>query len=40
VRAWVGLEHLQYCTEGCFASASALAEEFGPFERRAKVASG
>ena len=29
VRAWVGLEHLLYCTEGCFAAARALAEEFG-----------
>jgi 5-methylthioadenosine/S-adenosylhomocysteine deaminase len=29
VRAWVGLEHLLYCTEGCFADALALAEEFG-----------
>jgi 5-methylthioadenosine/S-adenosylhomocysteine deaminase len=29
VRAWVGLEHLLYCTEGCFAAAQALAEEFG-----------
>jgi 5-methylthioadenosine/S-adenosylhomocysteine deaminase len=28
VRAWVGLEHLLYCTEACFASARALAEEF------------
>jgi 5-methylthioadenosine/S-adenosylhomocysteine deaminase len=28
VRAWVGLEHLLYCTEGCFASALALMEEF------------
>ena len=28
VRAWVGLEHLLYCTEGCFAAARALAEEF------------
>lgn len=29
VRAWVGLEHLLYCTEGCFAAARALVEEFG-----------
>ena len=29
VRAWVGLEHLLYCTEACFAAARALAEEFG-----------
>jgi 5-methylthioadenosine/S-adenosylhomocysteine deaminase len=29
VRAWVGLEHLLYCTEGCFDAARALAEEFG-----------
>ncbi len=28
VRAWVGLEHLLYCTEGCFAAARALADEF------------
>jgi 5-methylthioadenosine/S-adenosylhomocysteine deaminase len=28
VRAWVGLEHLLYCTESCFAAAVALAEEF------------
>jgi 5-methylthioadenosine/S-adenosylhomocysteine deaminase len=28
VRAWVGLEHLLYCTEACFAAARALAEEF------------
>lgn len=28
VRAWVGLEHLLYCTEGCFAAAVALADEF------------
>jgi len=28
VRAWVGLEHLLYCTAGCFAEAVALAEEF------------
>ena len=28
VRAWVGLEHLLYCTEACFAAAQALAEEF------------
>ena len=28
VRAWVGLEHLLYCTEGCFVAARALAEEF------------
>jgi 5-methylthioadenosine/S-adenosylhomocysteine deaminase len=29
VRAWVGLEHLLSCTEGCFAAARALAEESG-----------
>lgn len=28
VRAWVGLEHLMYCTPACFADAMALAEEF------------
>jgi 5-methylthioadenosine/S-adenosylhomocysteine deaminase len=28
VWAWVGLEHLLYCTEACFAAAQALAEEF------------
>jgi 5-methylthioadenosine/S-adenosylhomocysteine deaminase len=28
VRAWVGLEHLMYCTPECFAGAMALAEEF------------
>jgi 5-methylthioadenosine/S-adenosylhomocysteine deaminase len=28
VRAWVGLEHLLYCTEACFEAAQALAEEF------------
>lgn len=28
VRAWVGLEHLLYCTEACFAAARGLAEEF------------
>ncbi|HKA85060.1 MAG TPA: amidohydrolase [Acidimicrobiales bacterium] len=28
VRAWVGLEHLLYCTEGCFVAARALAQEF------------
>ena len=28
VRAWVGLEHLMYCTPQCFADAMALAEEF------------
>jgi 5-methylthioadenosine/S-adenosylhomocysteine deaminase len=28
VRAWVGLEHLLYCTEGCFAAAQRLAQEF------------
>lgn len=28
VRGWVGLEHLMYCTAGCFAEAVALAEEF------------
>jgi 5-methylthioadenosine/S-adenosylhomocysteine deaminase len=28
VRAWVGLEHLLYCTEACFTAARALAEEF------------
>ena len=28
VRAWVGLEHLLYCTEGCFAAARGLAQEF------------
>jgi 5-methylthioadenosine/S-adenosylhomocysteine deaminase len=29
VRAWVGLEHLLYCREACFAGARSLAEEFG-----------
>ena len=29
VRAWVGLEHLLYCTEACFAAAVDLAREFG-----------
>jgi 5-methylthioadenosine/S-adenosylhomocysteine deaminase len=28
VRAWVGLEHLLYCSEGMFRAAAALAEEF------------
>ncbi|MGI8664101.1 MAG: amidohydrolase family protein [Acidimicrobiales bacterium] len=28
VRTWVGLEHLLYCSEECFAEAVALAEEF------------
>jgi 5-methylthioadenosine/S-adenosylhomocysteine deaminase len=28
VRAWVGLEHLLYCSESCFAEARSLAEEF------------
>ena len=28
VRSWVGLEHLLYCTEGCFSQARELAEEF------------
>jgi 5-methylthioadenosine/S-adenosylhomocysteine deaminase len=28
VRAWVGLEHLMYCTPACFAAGVALAEEF------------
>ncbi len=28
VRAWVGLEHLMYCTEQCFRDGAALAEEF------------
>lgn len=28
VRAWVGLEHLLYCTEGCFAAAVELMDEF------------
>jgi 5-methylthioadenosine/S-adenosylhomocysteine deaminase len=28
VRAWVGLEHLLYCTESCFADAVALADDF------------
>lgn len=28
VRAWVGLEHLLYCTEGCFEAARQLADEF------------
>jgi 5-methylthioadenosine/S-adenosylhomocysteine deaminase len=28
VRAWVGLEHLLYCTPQCFADALALAEEY------------
>ncbi|GAC1319302.1 MAG: amidohydrolase family protein [Acidimicrobiales bacterium] len=28
VRAWVGLEHLMYCSAKCFAEAVALAEEF------------
>ena len=29
VRAWVGLEHLLYCSERCFAEARRLAEEHG-----------
>ncbi len=29
VRAWVGLEHLLYCTAACFDDAVALADEFG-----------
>src|SRR5947209_1998738 len=29
VRAWVGLEHLMYCTEQCFAQAVELMDEFG-----------
>jgi len=29
VRAWVGLEHLLYCSAGMFRAAAALAEEFG-----------
>ena len=29
VRTWVGLEHLMYCSEECFAAAVALADEFG-----------
>ncbi len=29
VRAWVGLEHLMYCSEACFAGAVALMDEFG-----------
>ena len=28
VRAWVGLEHLMYCSDECFAGAKAMAEEF------------
>ena len=28
VRTWVGLEHLMYCSEDCFAAAVALMEEF------------
>lgn len=28
VRTWVGLEHLLYCSEGCFADAVELVEEF------------
>jgi 5-methylthioadenosine/S-adenosylhomocysteine deaminase len=28
VRTWVGLEHLLYCSEDCFAAAAALMEEF------------
>ena len=28
VRAWVGLEHLFYCSDRCFAEAKALADEF------------
>jgi 5-methylthioadenosine/S-adenosylhomocysteine deaminase len=28
VRTWVGLEHLMYCSDACFAQAVALAEEF------------
>jgi 5-methylthioadenosine/S-adenosylhomocysteine deaminase len=28
VRAWVGLEHLMYCSPACFAAGVALAEEF------------
>jgi len=29
VRAWVGLEHLLYCTESCFEAAGKMAAEFG-----------
>ena len=29
MRAWVGLEHLMYCSEVCFDEARALAEEYG-----------
>jgi len=29
VRTWVGLEHLMYCSEKCFAEAVALMDEFG-----------
>jgi 5-methylthioadenosine/S-adenosylhomocysteine deaminase len=29
VRAWVGLEHLLYCTESCFDAAVKMAAEFG-----------
>lgn len=29
VRAWVGLEHLLYCSDKCFTEARHLAEEFG-----------
>jgi 5-methylthioadenosine/S-adenosylhomocysteine deaminase len=29
VRAWVGLEHLLYCTEHCFRQALQLADEYG-----------
>ena len=29
IRAWVGLEHLMYCTDKCFGQARELAEEFG-----------
>src|SRR6202012_3746641 len=29
VRTWVGLEHLMYCTAGCFEEAAAMAAEFG-----------
>jgi 5-methylthioadenosine/S-adenosylhomocysteine deaminase len=29
VRAWVGIEHLFYCTPNCFEEATALADEYG-----------
>jgi 5-methylthioadenosine/S-adenosylhomocysteine deaminase len=29
VRAWVGLEHLMYCSDKCFSDAAAMAAEYG-----------